>query len=98
MKIKSTIGHNLGINATYQEGKGVAQRIQVIAESTLELEDSVWALYAKAAKGAIESGALVIVEPVKKTAEEEKAEKDSAIKAAKALIEGVEKPKSGKGK
>ena len=42
MKIKSTVGHNLGLFATYVEGKGVAQRIQIVAGSTLELEDSVW--------------------------------------------------------
>jgi|TARA_R110000744_G_scaffold98234_6_gene189816 hypothetical protein len=97
MKIKSTVGHNLGLFATYVEGKGVAQRIQIVAGSTLELEDSVWALYAKAASGPVESGALVIVEAVKKTDAEVKAEKDAAVKAAKALIAEDSKP-TDKGK
>ena len=87
MKLRSKLGHNIGLNAQHKPGGGVPPRIQIPAGSLMEFDDEMWLEYKDAAAPAIKAGGLVIVEDVPLTEEETQAQLEADLEAAQKLID-----------
>jgi len=61
MKIKNLTARNVGLMAGHNKERGIPFRVNVVANSTLELDDADYAKVKSVAKGLVEKGILKIV-------------------------------------
>ena len=91
MKVKS----NLKCNSSVIVGKG--KWVTIPAGAVLELADENWKEVQTKLQPMLDSGGISILEPVKKTEEELKAEEEKALADAEALIKKSKKKKTSTG-